>query len=107
MSKNTVSIKDINKEIAEDWNKDYDYTKEDFIEMGYIDQNNPVNIDKVLNEVQSLFEDLGMRLSDDEVNRFSDTIIALKSIQSRIYIMGIQLKNIMADAVALKESIKD
>ena len=107
MSKNTVSIKDINKEIAEDWNKDYDYTKEDFIEMGYIDQNNPVNIDKVLNEVQSLFEDLGMRLSDDEVNRFSDTIIALKSIKSRIYIMGIQLKNIMADAVALKESIKD
>ena len=107
MSKNTVSIKDINKEIAEDWNKDYDYTKEDFIEMGYIDKDNPVNIDKVLNEVQSLFEDLGMRLSDDEVNRFSDTIIALKSIQSRIYIMGIQLKNIMADAVALKESIKD
>ena len=86
---------------------DYDYTKEDFIEMGYIDKDNPVNIDKVLKEVQSLFEDLGMRLSDDEVNRFSDTIIALKSIQSRIYIMGIQLKNIMADAVALKESIKD
>ena len=85
----------------------YDYTKEDFIEMGYIDQNNPVNIDKVLNEVQSLFEDLGMRLSDNEVDRFSDTIIALKSIQSRLYIMGLQLKSVVDDAMALKESIKE
>ena len=81
--------------------------EKDYVDMGYIDQDNPVNVDKVLEEVQSLFRDLGMRLSDDEVNRFSDTIIALKSIQSRLYIMGIQLKNIMADAVALKENIKE
>ena len=83
---------------------DYNYTKEDFIDMGYIDQNNPVNIDKVLNEVQSLFEDLSERLSKDEHSRFEDTVTALKSIQSRIYIMGVQLNNIMSDALALKEN---
>ena len=81
--------------------------KEDFIEMGYIDKDNPVNIDKVLCEINSLFDKLSDRLSKDERSKFEDTITALKSIQSRIYIMGIQLKNIMADAVALKESIKD
>ena len=83
---------------------DYDYTKEDFIEMGYIDKDNPVNIDKVLKEVQSLFTDLEERLLRDEFDRFSDTITALKSIQSRIYIMGVQLNNIMSDALALKEN---
>ena len=107
MSKNTVSIKDINKEIAEDWNKDYDYTKEDFIEMGYIDKDNPVNIDKVLCEINSLFDKLSDRLSKDERSKFEDTITALKSIQSRVYIMGLQLKDIVNDAVALKESIKE
>ena len=81
--------------------------EKDYADMGYIDQDNPVNVDKVLEEVQSLFRDLGMRLSDDEVNRFSDTIIALKSIQSRLYIMGLQLKDIVNDAIALKESIKE
>ena len=81
--------------------------EKDYVDMGYIDQDNPVNVDKVLEEVQSLFRDLGMRLSDDEVNRFSDTIIALKSIQSRLYIMGLQLKDIVNDAIALKESIKE
>ena len=83
---------------------DYNYTKEDFIEMGYIDKDNPVNIDKVLKEVQSLFEDLSERLSKDEHSRFEDTVTALKSIQSRIYIMGVQLNNIMSDALALKEN---
>jgi len=86
---------------------DYDYTKEDFIDMGYIDQNNPVNIDKVLNEVQSLFENLIDRLTTDERSKFEDTIRALKSIQSRLYIMGLQLKSVMDDAIALKENIKD
>ena len=81
--------------------------KEDFIEMGYIDKDNPVNIDKVLCEINSLFDKLSDRLSKDERSKFEDTITALKSIQSRIYIMGIQLKNIMADAVALKENIKE
>ena len=55
---------------------DYNYTKEDFIDMGYIDQNNPVNIDKVLNEVQSLFENLIDRLTTDERSKFEDTIRA-------------------------------
>jgi len=86
---------------------DYNYTKEDFIDMGYIDQNNPVNIDKVLNEVQSLFENLFDRLTEDELSKFEDTITALKSIQSRLYVNGKQLKNIVNDIVALKESIKE
>ena len=86
---------------------DYNYTKEDFIDMGYIDQNNPVNIDKVLCEINSLFDKLSDRLSKDERSKFEDTITALKSIQSRVYIMGLQLKDIVNDAVALKESIKE
>ena len=107
MKKDTVSIRDINKQIAKEMEQDYDYTKEDFIEMGYIDMDNPVNIDKVLKEVQSLFEKLIDRLTTDERSKFEDTVTALKSIQSRLYIMGLQLKNIVNDAVALKESIKD
>ena len=81
--------------------------KEDFIEMGYIDKDNPVNIDKVLCEINSLFDKLSDRLSKDERSKFEDTITALKSIQSRVYIMGLQLKDIVNDAVALKESIKE
>ena len=86
---------------------DCNYTKEDFIDMGYIDQNNPVNIDKVLCEINSLFDKLSDRLSKDEHNKFKDTIRALKSIQSRLYIMGLQLKSVVDDAMALKESIKE
>ena len=86
---------------------DYNYTKEDFIDMGYIDQNNPVNIDKVLCEINSLFDKLSDRLSKDEHNKFKDTIRALKSIQSRLYIMGLQLKSVVDDAMALKESMKE
>tara|TARA_Y100000034_G_scaffold65163_1_gene78821 strand:+ start:63 stop:329 length:267 start_codon:yes stop_codon:yes gene_type:complete len=86
---------------------DYKYTKDDFIEMGYIDENNPVNIDKVINEVQSLFENLIDRLTADERSKFEDTITALKSIQSRVYIMGLQLKNIVEDVHILKSSIKE
>ena len=78
--------------------------EKDYVDMGYIDKDNPVNIDKVLKEVQSLFTDLEERLLRDEFDRFSDTITALKSIQSRIYIMGVQLNNIMSDALALKEN---
>jgi len=81
--------------------------EKDYVNMGYIDQDNPVNIDKVLEEVQSLFEKLSDRLTADEHSKFEDTVTALKSIQSRLYIMGLQLKNIVNDAVALKESIKD
>ena len=81
--------------------------EKDYVDMGYIDQDNPVNVDKVLNEVQSLFENLSDRLTEDERSKFEDTVTALKSIQSRLYIMGLQLKNIVNDAVALKESIKD
>ena len=86
---------------------DYDYTKEDFIEMGYIDENNPVNIDKVLCEVNSLFDKLSDRLSKDEHTKFEDTITALKSIQSRVYIMGLQLKNIVEDVYVLKSNVKE
>ena len=75
--------------------------------MGYIDKDNPVNIDKVLCEINSLFDKLSDRLSKDERSKFEDTITALKSIQSRVYIMGLQLKDIVNDAVALKESIKE
>ena len=85
----------------------YDYTKEDFIDMGYIDQNNPVNIDKVLCEVNSLFDKLSDRLSKDEHTKFEDTITALKSIQSRVYIMGLQLKNIVEDVYVLKSNVKE
>jgi len=81
--------------------------EKDYINMGYIDQNNPVNIDKVLKEVQSLFENLFDRLTEDELSKFEDTITALKSIQSRLYVNGKQLKNIVNDIVALKESIKE
>ena len=81
--------------------------EKDYVDMGYIDQDNPVNVDKVLNEVQSLFENLSDRLTEDERSKFEDTVTALKSIQSRLYIMGLQLKNIVNDAVALKESIKE
>ena len=81
--------------------------EKDYVDMGYIDQDNPVNVDKVLNEVQSLFENLSDRLTEDERSKFEDTITALKSIQSRVYIMGLQLKDIVNDAVALKESIKE
>ena len=81
--------------------------EKDYINMGYIDQNNPVNIDKVLKEVQSLFENLFDRLTEDELSKFEDTITALKSIQSRLYINGKQLKNIVNNIVALKESIKE
>jgi hypothetical protein len=81
--------------------------EKDYVNMGYIDQDNPVNIDKVLEEVQSLFEKLSDRLTEDERSKFEDTVTALKSIQSRLYIMGLQLKNIVNDAVALKESIKE
>jgi hypothetical protein len=86
---------------------DYDYTKEDFIEMGYIDENNPVNIDKVLCEINSLFDKLSDRLSKDEHTKFEDTITALKSIQSRVYIMGLQLKNIVEDVYVLKSNVKE
>ena len=86
---------------------DYKYTKDDFIEMGYIDEKNPVNIDKVLYEVNSLFNKLSDRLSKDEHTKFEDTITALKSIQSRVYIMGLQLKSVVDDAMALKESMKE
>jgi len=81
--------------------------EKDYINMGYIDQNNPVNIDKVLKEVQSLFENLFDRLTEDELSKFEDTITALKSIQSRLYVNGKQLKNIVNNIVALKESIKE
>ena len=81
--------------------------EKDYINMGYIDQNNPVNIDKVLKEVQSLFENLFDRLTEDERSKFEDTITALKSIQSRLYVNGKQLKNIVNNIVALKESIKE
>tara|TARA_R100001530_G_scaffold134231_1_gene108713 strand:+ start:155 stop:403 length:249 start_codon:yes stop_codon:yes gene_type:complete len=81
--------------------------EKDYVNMGYIDQDNPVNVDKVLEEVQSLFEKLSDRLTEDERSKFEDTVTALKSIQSRLYIMGLQLKNIVNDAVALKESIKE
>ena len=81
--------------------------EKDYVDMGYIDQDNPVNIDKVLCEVNSLFDKLSDRLSKDERSKFEDTITALKSIQSRVYIMGLQLKDIVNDAVALKESIKE
>ena len=81
--------------------------EKDYVNMGYIDQDNPVNIDKVLCEVNSLFDKLSDRLSKDEHTKFEDTITALKSIQSRVYIMGLQLKDIVNDAVALKESIKE
>jgi len=81
--------------------------EKDYINMGYIDQNNPVNIDKVLKEVQSLFENLFDRLTEDELSKFEDTITALESIQSRLYVNGKQLKNIVNDIVALKESIKE
>ena len=107
MKKDTVSIRDINKEISKEMKQNYDYTKEDFIEMGYIDEKNPVNIDKVLCEVNSLFDKLSDRLSKDEHTKFEDTITALKSIQSRLYVNGKQLKNIVNNIVALKESIKE
>ena len=81
--------------------------EKDYVNMGYIDQDNPVNVDKVLCEINSLFDKLSDRLSKDEHNKFEDTIRALKSIQSRLYIMGLQLKDIVNDAVALKESIKE
>ena len=81
--------------------------EKDYVDMGYIDQDNPVNVDKVLCEINSLFDKLSDRLSKDEHNKFEDTIRALKSIQSRLYIMGLQLKDIVNDAVALKESIKE
>jgi len=81
--------------------------EKDYINMGYIDQNNPVNIDKVLKEVQSLFENLFDRLTEDELSKFEDTITALESIQSRLYVNGKQLKNIVNNIVALKESIKE
>ena len=81
--------------------------EKDYVDMGYIDQDNPVNVDRVLNEGQSLFESLSDRLTEDEHSKFEDTIRALKSIQSRLYIMGLQLKDIVNDAVALKESIKE
>ena len=81
--------------------------KEDFIEMGYIDKDNPVNIDKVLCEVNSLFDKLSDRLSKDEHTKFEDTITALKSIQSRVYIMGLQLKNIVEDVYVLKSNVKE
>ena len=86
---------------------DYKYTKDDFIEMGYIDEKNPVNIDKVLYEVNSLFNKLSDRLSKDEHTKFEDTITALKSIQSRVYIMGLQLKNIVEDVYVLKSNVKE
>ena len=81
--------------------------EKDYVDMGYIDQDNPVNVDKVLCEINSLFDKLSDRLSKDEHNKFEDTIRALKSIQSRLYIMGLQLKSVMDDAIALKENIKD
>ena len=81
--------------------------EKDYVDMGYIDKDNPVNIDKVLCEINSLFDKLSDRLSKDERSKFEDTITALKSIQSRVYIMGLQLKDIVNDAVALKESIKE
>ena len=81
--------------------------EKDYVNMGYIDQDNPVNVDKVLEEVQSLFEKLSDRLTEDERSKFEDTVTALKSIQSRLYVMGLQLKNIVSDAVALKENIKE
>ena len=81
--------------------------EKDYVDMGYIDQDNPVNVDKVLCEINSLFDKLSDRLSKDEHNKFEDTIRALKSIQSRLYIMGLQLKSVVDDALALKESIKE